>query len=83
MGQRDTQPVFSPQEEREREEKRLAEIMEENNHKIVEAQRKLVCTGSSCVCMCVWDMHFPPLASRQLLAICVCVCVCVCVCECA
>ena len=30
------------QEEREREEKRLAEIMEENNHKILEAQRKLV-----------------------------------------
>ena len=30
------------QEEREAEEKRLQEIMEENNKKILEAQRKLV-----------------------------------------
>lgn len=33
---------LSVQEERVREEKRLAEIMEENNQKIAEAQRKLV-----------------------------------------
>ena len=35
-------PLLSVQDERENEEKRLAEIMEENNRKILDAQRKLV-----------------------------------------
>lgn len=41
---------FFLQEEREKEENRLQEIMEENNRKILEAQRKLVrvmCSSSS------------------------------------
>jgi hypothetical protein len=42
--------------EREKEEKRLAEIMEENNRKIVEAQRKLVCT-----CVSVFVCGYLPL----------------------
>ena len=37
---------FGLQEEREMEEKRLQQIMEENNKKILEAQRKLVCTNA-------------------------------------
>lgn len=42
--------TFFLQEEREKEENRLQEIMEENNRKILEAQRKLVrvmCSFSS------------------------------------
>lgn len=35
-------PLPSLQEEQEKEQRRLEEILAENNHKILEAQRKLV-----------------------------------------
>ena len=39
------------QEEQEKEQRRLEEILAENNHKILEAQRKLVR-----VCLSIWQM---------------------------
>ena len=61
--------ILSPQEERVREEKRLAEIMEENNHKIAEAQRKLVRLINP-----IWDIykHSAVHGSHELCVLTVC-----------